>query len=184
VSLGVAAALVAWRFTPLQPPARRAAAAAVVGLALAAAGWPLQEGYHDDRYARPGPTLPRVSVWGARQLQHARVGIAGYLLQYPLYGTRLSNRVDVVGERGPHGAFRRFTSCRRWTRAVIAGRYRYLVTQPEGTIALGRPRAGPPPDAPETRWTRGMKGAAEIMRMPALGVSVFQLRDPRPGPCP
>jgi hypothetical protein len=180
--LAVAAAALALLHAP--PHGRRLwLAIALFVLVAAAAGWPLQRSYFDARYATGGPTVPSVSVWAARHLEHSRVGVVGYLLQYPLYGKRLTNRVDVLGQHGPHGAFRRFRSCGPFTRAVIAGRYRYVVTVEEGRVALGRRRAGPRREPPEAGWTRSIRGAKEVMGIPGLRLSVFRLDHPSSARC-
>jgi hypothetical protein len=167
---------------PMRLP-RPALALALGALVAVAACWPLQRHYYDVRYATGGPTLPSVSVWAARHLEHARVGQVGYLLQYPLYGKRLTNRVDALGEHGAHGAFRRFRGCRPFTRAVIGGHFRYVVAVEEGRVALGRGRRGPRREPPESRWTRSIEGAREVMRVPGLRLSVFKLDHPRHARC-
>ncbi len=169
----------------LAPPHGRRLVLAIglTALVAAAAGWPLQRGYFEARYATGGPTVPSVSVWAARHLEHSRVGVVGYLLQYPLYGKRLTNRVDMLGEHGPHGAFHRFRGCGPFTRAVIAGRYRYVVAVEEGRVALGSRRRGPRREPPEARWTRSIEGAKRVMGIPGLRLSVFRLDDPRFARC-
>jgi hypothetical protein len=77
--------------------------------------------------------LQRVYAW-ARTLHDARIGIAGSLggyYQYPLHGRELTNRVQYIGMRGAHGSFRSIATCAGWRRALLNGRYRYLITVPD-----------------------------------------------------
>lgn len=176
--VGIAAAMLAGTPALVRRPRRELA----VGLALLAplvivGGSRVQQAYFDERYTMEGPSVPPPSLW-ARDLHHSRVGLVGYLLQYPLYGTDLSNHVQFVGERGAHGAFRRFRSCDRWAAALARGRYRYVLTAAEGSIALGPAGTGPPAEPREARWTRSIAGATEIERFPRFGAALFRLRDP------
>jgi hypothetical protein len=146
------------------------AATAAVGLAL---GYAVQRQYLGDRYADDPLAF-------ARDLQDERIAVVGFVRTYPLYGTDLSNRVEQVAELGPHGAFLRIRSCRRWRAALEAGRYRYVVTSPpllpytlEGLIF------GPafdPKRAPEAAWTRSDPAAVVIARREKI--TVFRLDGP------
>jgi hypothetical protein len=106
--------------------------------------------------------LNEVFRW-ARDTEGARIG-TNARRQYPLYGAELSNRVDSIGRRGPHGAFTKIDSCSEWRRAITAGDYDYVVT----TL-----NSGPEPGlkvAPETLWTRGAPNVREIVSSPPAAV--------------
>ena len=174
VGLGLAAAAltVAAALVRTGRGRRSAALAGGVALLVALAGWPAQQRYAERRYARPGPTLPPPSLW-AQRVHGSRIGVVGYLLQYPLYGRDLSNRVDYVGLRGPHGAFRPALSCTRWRGLLRSGGYRYLVVSPVASVALGPPERLPEPR--ESAWTRSLPGVETVIRLPRSHTSVFRL---------
>ena len=148
------------------------AAAALIAVVVVA-GFPVARQYLRDRYARLGPTLPRASIW-ARHLEHERIGIVGYLLQYPLYGPNTSNRVVWLGHRGAHGAFSPIRNCRAWRAAIDAGRYRYVVTAPMSSVVLANPHAVLP-EPREAGWTRSGPGAHQILRDAATRTTVFRI---------
>jgi hypothetical protein len=145
-------------------------------LVTAAVGWPVQRSYFDDRYAELGPTLPPPSLW-AQDVENERIGIVGYLLQYPLYGRDGSNRVDWLGRRGAHGAFAPIATCAAWRRAIDAGRYRYVVTAPQPSVVLGDAGAvlGEPREA---AWTASAPGARVLMRDEPRRTTVFRIEGP------
>ncbi len=162
----------------LPRPALAAGLAAVLVVA-GVGGYAVQKRYLRDRYA--GDELAF-----ARDLGHTRIAVVGGVRAYPLYGTRLTNRVDQIARLGPHGSFGRVRGCRAWRSALAGGGYRYVVTSPpllpytaEGLIF------GPeydPKRAPEEAWTRSDPAATEIARSGKL--TVFRL-DGRadPGGC-
>jgi hypothetical protein len=129
-----------------------AAAAAVA--AVVAAGWPVQAHYYDHRYAEG--SLPEPIEASVRRLQgmsDIRIALGGFSAHYALYDPDLSNWVEFPVSRGPHGTFRRITSCPEWHEALAEGRYDYVVTY--------NSYANRPP--PETEWTRSYPGAARIL---------------------
>ena len=81
---------------------------AILAIAIAAIGYPLQRAYLDDRFANenpdtsiPGMDLDSAYRW-ARGVEDARIGLAGTtagFLQYGFYGTDLSNRVAISASR-------------------------------------------------------------------------------------
>jgi hypothetical protein len=150
--------VVAWR-----PPI---AAAAVVALLLVVAGFGLQRVYLRNRYVATLP-LPGTYDW-ARDVHDERIGVAGGFttLQYPLYGKDLSNYVQYIGKRGPHGAFDRIRDCAAWRRALNAGRYSYVAT-----MSQGRP-PGPPIEAV---WTRSDAAARLVRTKDFPDVSLFRI---------
>jgi hypothetical protein len=119
------------------------------------------------------------AVW-ARGVTHGRIGASNVLI-YPLYGLRISNDVDYLGQRGPNGAFRQFGTCREWRAALNAGRYRYVV------IATKRQQSGrhtvvvPGPD----RWTKSARGVSLVLRDAQSGSAVYRIDRPLdPTSCP
>ena len=146
-------------------------------LALCVGGWLVQRHYDAGRYADFEP-MPRVAGW-ARGIEDARIGIAGFFIQYPLLGPDVSNRVDYVAEHGPHGAFTRIRDCRDWRRALNEGGYDFVVTTPfnyPGNVNPGQPD--------EAGWT-GSDPAARLVLRERGAVSLYRLDGPLdPAGCP
>ena len=157
----------AWVWQARGAVARSALVLAVVALAACAAGagWRLQQEWHDHRYANATPAY----AW-ASSVHGARIALAGSYLQYLLYGQDLSNRVQYLGRRGPHGAYVEISDCRAWRQALAAGGYDYVVTVPVDAGA---------PEPPQAGWTRTDPSAREVLRVE--GQAVFRL-DGRPHP--
>jgi hypothetical protein len=171
-----AAILVAPRRLPRRTLAVAVAAVLATG---AAAGYAIQRDYLDDRYT--GDALAF-----ARELRGERIAVVGFVRAYPLFGERLSNRVEQVAHRGPNGAFLPIRACRTWRTALADGGYRYVVTSPpllpysaEGVI-FGA--AFDPKTSPERRWTGSDPAATPIAREGKI--TVFRLDGPPdPGGC-
>lgn len=149
------------------------AAALAAALCFAAAGWAVDSSYARARYRATQP-LPQIYAW-ARGIRHSRIGIAGFFLQYPLYGPDSSNYVQYIGTPGPHRGFAPVSDCHTWRRLVDAGHYRWLVT------------AG----APMTTWTLSSPQAEPVIverppgHFPADTVILFRVRGPLdPSTCP
>jgi hypothetical protein len=162
-------------------PATAVAAAVLLGVAVAAVGWPASQTFERHRYARPTGTVGvgQPAVW-ARGVTHSRIAASNMLI-YPLYGLRISNDVDYLGQRGPNGAFHPFGTCGEWRAALNAGRYRYVV------IATKRQQSGrhtvivPGPD----RWTKSARGVRLVLRDPQSGSAVYEIESPLdPASCP
>jgi hypothetical protein len=145
-------------------------AAAALGVALVAIGYPLQRHYLDNRFANegtadeqiPGMYLNSAYRW-ARGVEDARIGLAGTTAAfagYGFYGTDLSNRVRYLGEDGPHGAFNALPSCAAFRAAVNDADLDYLVTAP----FLNFLHPGNPVESPEARWLRGEPAVRPIQR--------------------
>jgi hypothetical protein len=149
----------------LRRAAPRPLAAGGVAVALLPGGWAVTSNYLDGRYSS-GPY-----AW-ANGVHGARIAVAGSTKQYQLYGRDLSNRVQYIGRRGPHGAFGPIAGCREWRRALAAGRYGYVVVTPpeflEQFTASG---------AREERWTAGDPHATVALR-PGGRLTVFRLSGP------
>jgi hypothetical protein len=173
--LAIGAALLAAALLATSPSVRAglggrrtlAALAGVAALVAAVGGYVLQRHYLDQRYTDYEP-MPEVAAW-ARDAEDARIGIAGFFVQYPLYGLDLSNRVDYVARHGPHGAFTRIDSCRDWRRALNEGGYEYVVTTPFNYPGNLR---GDQPD--EAGWT-GSDAAARLVLRDRRLVSLYRL---------
>ena len=163
----------------LLPRERRRTALVAGVLIVACAGYPLASRYQDRRYESASP-LPATYAW-AQDIEDARIGIAGFFLQYPLYGRDVSNHVQYVGRRGAGGAYTPARSCRDWAAAVNAGDYDFVVTAPPGfPAAFGRR-----PEGVEAEWTRRDPAADELSAESAVGqarIAVFRITgslDPR-----
>ena len=151
-------------------PSSIAFAAGAAGLLLAVwLGYRAEQGYEDGRYdgssvplaANPGfrllPEWRGLEAW-ARDQDDVRIALAGPTAvfgQYVFFGPGISNEVQYIGERGPHGSYRPVLNCRAWRSALAQGSYEFVVI----TQALIR-QAGP--GAPEALWLRGDPAAKEI----------------------
>ena len=168
VVLGIGATLLALRRQSNTPrPRSRVVTVTVVGFVGVAGGFGLQQAYLDGRYTH---TQPRHALWEWAQGRHdERIAIVGDVIQYPFYGKDLSNHVQYVGARGPHGAFAPIDDCADWRRALNAGRYSYVVIAPERfPIHVGV--------APEAAWTKADSAATLVMT--ERDTSLFRLDSP------
>jgi len=100
-------------------------ALAIVAAVVVVGAFPLAHHYDQDRYASDP-----VAQW-ASSVHDARIAIAGFEPQFNLYGRDLSNHVQYVGERGPHGGFHESPSCTAWRHSLRDGRYQYVVVSPQ-----------------------------------------------------
>ena len=149
VVLGVGAAILlkrrripSWRM-----PTMAMIAACVIVLGL---GYPLQQVYLRDRYVGTGGLGP-VYTW-AQHVHNARIAVIGTYayLQYPLYGKDLSNYVQYLGIRGPHGSYSPFHSCTAWRQALNAGHFSYVLVTTGPVQDTSAVSAHP---SSETGWT-------------------------------
>jgi hypothetical protein len=147
------------------------AAAAVAGaLGLGALGLLVQRTYLDQRYMKPGLGGVQVKTYAwARSVHHARIAIADLILQYPLYGKDLTNHVQVLGRRGPHGDFAPYRDCDGWRQAVAAGGYDYVVSADNLTLA-GKPWTL----ATATHWTATDPRATLVQRELTVSLAGLQ----------
>jgi hypothetical protein len=128
-------------------------AAGIAGaIVVAAGGFAVQRSYLTTRYRSTAPD-PGAFAW-AQNVHHAKIGMAGFFINYPLYGTDLSNRVRYVGDLRADNAFTDYRSCADWRAAVNRGRYTYIVTMP--------PFPGFP-EPPMAQWTRSDPHVGEIL---------------------
>ncbi|HWO46675.1 MAG TPA: hypothetical protein VNM41_01330, partial [Solirubrobacterales bacterium] len=145
------------------------AAVGALLVAVLAIGYPLQRHYLDGRFANagskeeqiPGMDLNKAYRW-ARDIDHARIGLAGTtagFANYGFYGTDLTNRVVYLGEEGPHGAFNAIPTCTAFRAAVNDADLDYLVTAP----FLNFLHPGSPTLSPEARWLRGERAGQPIL---------------------
>ncbi|MBS1878623.1 MAG: hypothetical protein JST31_03840 [Actinobacteria bacterium] len=67
----------------------------------------------------------------ARKLKDQKIGIVGsseiIFGQFGFFGADLSNRVEYIGQKGPHGSLRLATSCRQLRRLINEGEYDYVI---------------------------------------------------------
>jgi len=147
-----------------------AVAALAVVLLVVAVGYPVQRYYLKHRYATPtfaAPGLNTAFKW-ARDVSGARIATTS-TRQYPLFGTDLSNRVQFVGVKRPHGGFEAPKTCRQWRRLLDRGGYDYVVASRD-RIEPGMPAF------PETaRWTESPQAEVVLRRPPTV---VFKLNGP------
>jgi hypothetical protein len=126
------------------------AATAVVMVVLAVVlGRAQQVQYAEQHYVNPDPFLgeggPKEAYVFAQKLRDKKIGIIGssqiIFGQYGFYGNDVSNHVEFIGVKGPHGANRLPTSCERLRRLINEGGYEYLVmsqyTQDTGPYNTG-----------------------------------------------
>lgn len=179
----VAAEPVTWRPGGRSLRATRSRAPLVLSLAgvvivVAAAGYGLQAHYLRGRYAyHPGVSY-LAKVWALfRAVHDSRVGVVGTFggfFSYPLYGLDVSNRVQYIAQRGPHGSFTALTTCPQWRAAVNAADLDYLVTTP------GRDPWHPTllTPSPEQGWTASDAAAQPVFSERAEGqpIVVFRIR--------
>ena len=181
VFIAVAAVIVVGTLVALAritPPRVVIGLTAVVALAAAIAGHGLQNHYLRGRYVyQPGVSY-LARVWALfRDVHDARVGVVGTyggFFAYPFFGLDLSNRVQYVAQRGPHGSFTPIATCARWRSQVNADHLNYLITTP----------ARDPWDpkvlsySPENDWTASDPAAQPIYHETALGqpIVVYRIR--------
>ena len=142
---------------------------AVLALAIAAVGYPLQRNYLGDRFANadpataiPGMSLDSAYRW-ARGIEDARIGLVGTtggFLQYGYYGTDLSNQVRYLGREGPHGAYNAIPACGEFRAAVNSAELDYLVTAP----FLNFIEPEQPIRSPEAGWLRDEPAVTPVDR--------------------
>lgn len=112
-----------------------AAAATVLVLATVALGRAQQVQYAEQHYTEPelflGEGGPIEAYEWARTQRDQKIGIIGnsqiIFGQYGFYGNDLSNEVEYIGEKGPHGANRLPTTCHQFRRLINEGEYDYLI---------------------------------------------------------
>ena len=156
------------------------ALAAVIAIAAAIGGYALQRHYLRGRYAyQPGVSY-LAPVWDMfRTIHHARVGVVGTFggfFAYPLYGLDVSNRLQYVAERGPHGSFTPINTCARWRTQLNSDHLNYLLTTPARDP--WHPKVLKP--SPEGAWTASDPAAQPIYHELALGqpIVLYRIRGP------
>jgi hypothetical protein len=143
-------------------------AVCVVLAALVAVGFPLEQRYLSDRY-RNAPPMPQIFRW-ARDTHHARIAIVGFFVQYPLYGSDLSNHVQYVAHRGRDHRSSRIADCVAWRQAINDGRYDYVVaTNPGFPFPSKQP-------ALEVNWTRSDPAASLLISESINGAHAWLFR--------
>jgi hypothetical protein len=131
-------------------------------LAGLAAGDAVQRRYLRGRYA----TVAQARWADGKHEQ--RVAVTRFAGQYQLYGSDLSNHVQYVGRRGPHGEFYDAAGCDEWRRLLHEGGYRWVA------LVVGTREEG---------WAMSDPAATEVLRRDHT--AVYRLDGRRPaGPCP
>jgi hypothetical protein len=160
--------------TPRPRPATLMLLALFAAIAI---GYPVQRHYLQNRYANPtfaAPGLNAAFKW-ADAISGARIATTS-TRQYPLFGTDLSNRVQYIGERQPHGGFTAPASCPQWRRLLNEGDYDYVIATRD------RIEPGKPPYPETARWTASSQVTPILKTPPTV---VFKLTHPLdPSACP
>jgi hypothetical protein len=159
----------------LSPASRRGPVLATsVALACAAivAGAFVNRRYERQRYGNDA-----LYSWVSRHLHGARIAIAGFDRQYPLWGSTWANYIQYVGTIQPHGGFTVSQSCRAWGSALDAGRFGYVALR--GDLLFSYPHG-----FPEFRWTLLSDRTARAVFAGSGAIVVKLVRPPDPGRCP
>ncbi|HWB70358.1 MAG TPA: hypothetical protein VG518_10315 [Solirubrobacterales bacterium] len=146
-------------------------ATAVLVLAAVVLGRAQQVQYAEQHYANPLPFLgeggPREAYNFARRQHDKRIGIIGsseiIFGQYGFYGADLSNHVQYIGQKGPHGAYRLPTSCAQFRRLVNEGEYDYLIMSRATQDSPGAEYW-----YPVYKWTRGDPAVELVVAEPKV----------------
>ena len=168
-----------WQLISVRRPVIRATATMVaLSLILAgvAVGYSGTQDYLRHRYTGKYGPVAVYEVWRwARGLHHARIALAGnvgWFFGYPLWGLDDSNRIEYVGQHGPHGSFRPITSCRAWRAALNRRHAHYAVTTASRIFFTTRLV-----HSPEGEWTR-TDPAARLVLSPNWAIQVFRITGP------
>ncbi|HEX6602604.1 MAG TPA: hypothetical protein VF030_08175 [Solirubrobacterales bacterium] len=139
-------------------------------------GYPVQRHYLEGRYKDPTFTAPGLNAafaW-ARDVSDARIATTS-TRQYPFFGTVLSNHVEYLGEKRPHGGFESPATCREYLQLLNDGDYDYAVATRD------RLEPGKPPYPPSAEWTAAAGGKVLLKEPPTV---VFRLPEQlRPSAC-
>jgi hypothetical protein len=136
-------------------------------------GYPIQRHYLHKRYADPSFTTPGLNAafaW-SRDISHARIATTS-TRQYPLFGTDLSNHVQLIGSEHPHGGFETPTTCRQWREELNKGHYDYVVTSKD------RLEPGKPPYPAQARWTQSPQARVILRKPPTVIFKLSGALDP------
>jgi hypothetical protein len=150
-----------------------------VGVVLLAVvlGRAQQVQYADQHYVNPLPFLgeggPREAYEFAQKQHDRKIGILGsseiIFGQYGFYGNDASNRVEFIGEKGPHGSNRLPTSCSQLRRLIDAGGYEYVIisqyTEDTGPFNTGTPN---PYQFPIYAWVKGDPAMKLLISEPTI----------------
>jgi hypothetical protein len=164
LAVAVPAALLFLRQRGILDPWSVGAGFAVLAIAVAAIGYPIQRDYLSSRWRNfdPPQHLDSAYRWGA-DVRGARIGLAGTttgFLGYGFYGKDLSNHVQYLGRADPHGSFNAIRTCSGFRRAVDAADLDYLVTGPFLNFA----HQSQPIFSPESVWIRTDPAVRPISR--------------------
>lgn len=164
-----------------------AGAAAVVVLLAVVLGRAQEVQYAEQHYVNPDPFLgeggPKKAYEFTQHLQDRKIGIIGssqiIFGQYGFYGNDVSNHVEFIGVKGPHGANRLPTTCQKLRHLINEGGYEYVVTsqytQDTGPYNAGVPN---PYQFPVYAWLKGdpaMKPVVKDMDSSPQPTFVFEV---------
>ena len=145
----------------------RAPQAAALLLLVVALGYPVQRHYLQSRYKAPTFTAPGLNAafaW-SRDITDARIATTS-TRQYPLFGTDLSNHVQYLGIKQPHGGFKSPATCHQFLQLLEEEHYDYVIATRD------RQEPGKPPYPPSARWTEAAGGKPLLRTPPTV---VFEL---------
>ncbi len=159
-------------------------AGCILVVAAIGAGYLVERSYVNNRYGDVADNLPYGSAprdelvaidnW-IHGVSNARIALNGPGVSYDLFGDDLSNHVQYVAHRGPHGAFDEVTTCAEWRQLLNDGHYDYVVISPDSKNE---------PAPPTAAWTRSDRAAAEQI-VHSGKASVFRVKGPfDPSTCP
>jgi hypothetical protein len=126
-------------------------AGVLAAVAAVALGWHINDKYLEDRYQAetapadfPEGVRAALAFFNEEQPEDARIAVVGGrpgFKQYVFYGDDLSNHVQYIAHKGPHGAYTPIATdpkdsadveaCEEWRTALNDGDYDYVVIGPD-----------------------------------------------------
>jgi hypothetical protein len=150
----------------------------VAVLVLVGLLYPVFRSYQTHRYAGL-----QIAHW-ADAGPSKRIGYSGLVFAYPVYGAKLQNTVQMLGEHGPDGSWHPVSTCAAWRRQIRSRRLQYVMVPigaptPGAGIDLARWRLGlpggePPDEPPESIWSRS-DPHEQLEFVSNLGQAVFKV---------
>jgi hypothetical protein len=141
----------------------RALLAIALLLLIVAIGYPIQRHYLESRYENPTFTAPGLNAafaW-SRDITDASIATTS-TRQYPLFGTDLSNEVQYLGLKQPHGGFKAPATCSDYLQLLKEGSYDYVIATRD------RVEPNKPPYPPAAKWTEAAGGKALLRTPPTV----------------
>jgi hypothetical protein len=143
------------------PAARRVLA--IAGLASAVSGLGAVRNIELAGRYTTGSSWSPIYTW-ARSVHHSHIAVVGVPLQYPLFGTDISNRVVYAGRPEPHGNLDPLSTCEELREQLMRLHADFLVVGPSRLV---------PPGTPEIGWARSF--GAQTVLVSSLQQTVLRL---------